>query len=275
MSGNPLAHEEDDDEDDERGLKNASFIKKVFVIISGPFLNIIIALLILTVVFDFYGEPTNIVDKTIKSKPAHGLIKPNDKITKINDKKVNDWISLSKEIQKYPNEEIELTIVREGETKRINIKTTTQAKKGFLGIAPKFERIGVIGGAKKSSQFTVFTVKTTNRLIIKALTGKPQELIKNSATPVGIVAIGAQFSRTLLDFLFIMGIISLALGYFNLLPIPPLDGGHLVVFLVEKIKGSPIRKKLLIAINIAGLALILTFFISIVFKEITKGFPGV
>ncbi len=279
MSGNPLTDEEDD-EDDERGLKNASFIKKVFVVISGPLLNIITAIIILAIAFSFMKSiPTNIVQNTEKSKPAHGIIKPNDKIIAINGKRVNNWEGLSKEIQKYPNQKIKVTLIRKGEIKNYYIKITTRNKKGFLGVAPKivtkYEYVGVVTGAKTSVQQTIFIIRATNNLFFKALSGKPKELIRNAATPVGIVVIGAKYIENIKDFLLLLGLISVSLGYINLLPIPPLDGGHLVVYLVEKIKGSPIRKKLLIAINIAGLALILTFFIDIVFKEITKGFSGV
>ena len=82
---------------------------------------------------------------------------------------------------------------------------------------------------------------------------------KNIAGPIGVFHLtfrvaGAAFSK----FIFIMALISVNLAIVNLLPIPVLDGGHLVFLVVEKIKGSPVSERIIEYVTYAGLAMLLT-----------------
>ena len=84
-------------------------------------------------------------------------------------------------------------------------------------------------------------------------TGRDTNQVSSS---VGIVRVSAQAWRQgLRDFLFVLGLVSLALGLLNLLPVLPLDGGHIVMALVEKVRGKTFRQAVYIRYSVVGLTL--------------------
>ncbi len=274
MSGEGLV-DDDEPDNDPRSLQNVSLIKKLFILVMGPATNLIAAFVLIAIVFGFSGVNvvTTTVGNTIKGMPAAGKLKPGDKIVAINGKKIKKWETLSENIRKHPNQSINLTVKRKSKTLSISLKTIVKDKKAMIGIRPfakKVRNLTVAESVKGSAKFMYFAIATTNGVIIKAITGEPAVLVKDSASVVGIVAMGSTFSKTVLDFLYFIGIISLAVGHLNLLPIPPLDGGHIFISIIEKIKGSPFKKNTLTAILATGLALLLMLMAYVIVKDIYK-----
>jgi regulator of sigma E protease len=93
--------------------------------------------------------------------------------------------------------------------------------------------------------------------------------------PVGIVTISYKLAgQSLGDFLYFIGLISSCLAVMNLLPIPIVDGGVIVLLIIEKIKGGPLNEKVQQAIVYAGVALLLTVFLFITYNDILRLFFG-
>lgn len=267
MSGSDI-FENEELEEDERSLAKASLPKKLFIIFSGSATNLIAALIIIALTFQFWGAATNVVRTTIKGTPARGVLRSGDKIIAVNGKKTNNWASLAKEIRNNPKRNIEITVLREGLKKQLVVKATTKNRKGFIGIAPKVRRLGALEAFKDSGIFIYEVVKAINGLIFKAISGQPAQLARSSASIVGAVYMGAKVSTTILNYLFFIGSISLVLGYVNLLPIPPLDAGRVVLYIFEKLIGRPIKKSTVIAINAIGFAFLLTLMLYLLVKDI-------
>ena len=90
--------------------------------------------------------------------------------------------------------------------------------------------------------------------------------------PVGILKISYTIAegRSLIDFLYFMALISICVAVFNFLPIPVLDGGHLLMLIIERIKGSPVSIKVQEIATYAGLFLIIIIFVLVTFNDIIK-----
>ena len=96
---------------------------------------------------------------------------------------------------------------------------------------------------------------------------------QNLSGPIGIVkAAGDSAKLGFLPFLYLMAILSISLGVINLLPIPVLDGGQLMMLLVEAIKGSPLPEKIENAIYSGGMAVVIMLMFFAIFNDITRFF---
>lgn len=91
------------------------------------------------------------------------------------------------------------------------------------------------------------------------------------AGPVGIATIVSKTSG-LVDFMYLLSVISLSLGITNLLPIPPLDGGKLLIYMIEGIKGKPFKEETSLKLQMLGFAFIIGLSIFVMYHDITKIF---
>ena len=182
--------------------------------------------------------------------------KEGDVILAANGKAVTDWADWVKIVQNHPNKAIDLEILRDG-VKVSKVMTPSAhnvdgASVGRIGAYPwinereRQKRVvttkeGVIGAAYKGVVKTADMSILTIKLLGKLITG--QASVKNISGPISIAeyaGISAQLG--LATFLSTLAIISISIGILNLLPVPILDGGHLLYYLVELVKGSPVSE---------------------------------
>ena len=124
-------------------------------------------------------------------------------------------------------------------------------------------------GARKTWYFAATTVMTLKGLFTRDV---PTSALSG---PVGIISISYQAARqSLVDFLSLMGLISVCIAVMNLLPIPVVDGGVIVFLLIEKIKGGPIPEKIHAAVTYIGLAFLLAVLLWITYNDIYRIFFG-
>ena len=116
---------------------------------------------------------------------------------------------------------------------------------------------------------TIFWIENTFKFLFKTLNGTMG--FENLSGPVGIAKVaGDSLVSGLIPFLLLLGILSISLGAFNLLPLPMLDGGQFLFILVEKLKGSPISMKLKATLMNLSFLLILTLFIFVMMNDIAR-----
>ncbi len=124
----------------------------------------------------------------------------------------------------------------------------------------------IAAGVKSAGEGTVYVCTTLFRLF-----QKPAELAESSGGPIYVAeTLGQQARAGLPSYLYTIASISLAIMIFNLLPIPVLDGGHVVILVIEGIRGKPLSKKKVQIIQQTGMILILLIFLLIVFKDISR-----
>lgn len=208
------------------------------------------------------------------SAAAEAGLEPGDRIVRIAGEEVTHWSWVGYLVQKHGHEDepLALTIERDGVERDVAVTPRKQRSGLFssrliLGITnqevtPELRaaweraaivlRYGPVEGIKPAVAETWRLTAATFGLLARMATGKAS--VKNLSGPISI----AQFantsaSRGLSNFLFFLGAISLSLGILNLLPIPVLDGGHLLYYLIEWIKGSPVSDRAQMAGQYFGL----------------------
>jgi len=208
----------------------------------------------------------------IPGSPAERLgIMPGDVITAVDGEQVATLEGLRRRLRQSTQRAIEVSWERDGrrfagsfEPVLIDIVPRIEEWMHKLGLADSC-RVGV----KKAWDFA-----SQVYIIIKRALGGDTGILKSLGGPVTIARASYEIAsrKSPSEFLLWLAIISVNLAVVNLLPIPLLDGGHLVIFTVEKLKGSPLSPKTQIAIQYVGLVLILALFIFVTYQDILRIF---
>lgn len=202
----------------------------------------------------FRPDPTLTVGFVGEGSAAQeaGLL-PGDKITALNDDELSSWNALVDVIVDNPGETISLAIERDGQQRTLRAtiarRDTAQGQSGYLGVSPTFEpwpegyvfthQYGIIEAIGIALDKTWRLMTLSVEMIGKLLTGDVS--VKNLSGPISIAqGAGTSAGYGLAYFLSFLALISVNLGIINLLPLPMLDGGHLMFFIVEWITGKPV-----------------------------------
>ncbi|MBU3912239.1 MAG: RIP metalloprotease RseP [Candidatus Omnitrophica bacterium] len=255
------------------------------IIFAGPLLNYILAFLIFSFVFAIgYPAMTTKVGNVLPGYPGQAAgLKEGDKILKINGKDVNYWEEVTAMVHTNKSPELELLVDRDGSLidllvrpKSEEVKTVFGSKKkvGLIGIMPTEDIMYVKYGPLKSiymgSRKLLTLTYVTYRALWASLTGAIS--FKESVTgPIGIFYITGQAARLgFVYLLHLMGILSASLAIFNLLPIPVLDGGHILFLAIEKIKRKPLSYKLQENITQAGLIILICLMAFVFYNDFMR-----
>lgn len=262
-----------------------SIRERFLVIFAGPLLNYVLAFLIFSVIFMF-GSPTltTEVGSLLKDYPAQmsGLT-VGDKVIKVDGKDVKYWEDMTEIIHKRLEGTIKLTIEKGGKISDIEIQPVIreikdifgkQTKIALLGIAPsqKIEnvRYGFFESFSKGFKKVIDLTAITYKAIWSIITGRLS--VKESMTgPIGIFIITGKAAEMGLIYLFhLMAMLSASLAIFNLLPLPVLDGGHILFLFIEKLRGRPLSGKVQENIANIGVGLLILLTVFIFYSDIVK-----
>jgi regulator of sigma E protease len=255
------------------------------IIFAGPLLNYILAFLIFSVIFMF-GSPTltTEVGSLLNDYPAaKSGIMAGDKVLKVDGKDVKYWENMTALIHNHLDGPIKIEIERKNKIIDFEIQPVVRemkdifgktSKVALLGIAPSqkienvrygfFQSFGM--GFKKLIDLTTITYKAlwsiaTGRLSVKeSMTG-----------PIGIFIItGKAAEMGFIYLVHLMGLLSASLAIFNLLPLPVLDGGHILLLFIEKLRGKPLSMRSQEIISNIGVAFLILLTVFIFYSDIMK-----
>ena len=209
------------------------------------------------------AQMSNIISDVVEGKPAQlAGLQGGDKITQINDGQIKDWRDLVVAISDQPGQTVTLEYERDAQSYSIDLEVGSieQGGKTFgqIGVYPSRYKYttGVVEGLVKAVDYTWRFTFVSLWSLGKMLTGSVAT--DNLSGPITIANIaGTTVQRGIGDFVSFLVIISISLGLINLLPIPVLDGGHLLFFAIEAIKGSPVSEKIMVVGQQIGIALLL------------------
>ena len=251
---------------------------RLAVVFAGPVMNYVLAFVLFAGVILIVGEPVPSTEPVIgdvaQGYPAAAAgLKPGDRVLKIDGTPVADWADMAARIHGKFRKPVSVTYSRAGAEATVSL-TTREApeglQRGVIGISPgvAYARVpllkGVAMGAHQCWYWTAFTVKTLASNIYKH--EKP-----DLAGPIGIVNIVSKAAHTgAPDFFFLIGLISVAVGFFNLLPLPLLDGGWIVLFLFEGVSRRKVSSEVMKYVNGAGIALLLSIFLFATYSDIMR-----
>jgi regulator of sigma E protease len=269
-------HEELPPGEEHRAYFRQPVWKRVAVIIAGPVVNILIALLLLTGIILHTGNVTDgsRVDQVQPHQPATGKLQSGD-IIKAVDGRTGSVDALSRQIGTHgckgkPTPGCKavtpttLTIVRDGQTKTLRIRAAYDAelRRMRLGFTQSVLRedvnlpTAVGASASEMARFTGVTVSTLGRVLFDA------EQRKQVSGVVGSYETARQAVKiNLTTGLYVLAVISLSLGVINLFPFLPLDGGHIFWALAEKVRGRAIPFAVMERAGFVGFALVAFLFV--------------
>ena len=197
-------------------------------------------------------------------------IKVNDQFMTIDGIAIDGWRDVVKTISSRPNQTIRLSILRNGAPKTIVVVPkaihSLDSVVGRIGVGPANHvnvvvRLGAGEAITRAVEATWLLSKLTVGMIVQMVQGK--ESTKNIGGPLSIAKYaGASAEYGFTAFLTFLAILSISLGILNLLPIPVLDGGHLVYFIIEGIKGGPVSEAFMYRsqqLGFAVLAVLISF----------------
>ncbi len=259
---------------------------KLWVLSAGVIMNTILAFIIFASLGYYQGsaeikdEP--VVRETIGNMPAEmaGII-PGDRIIKINDNNVKTWSELTSLIKTRPNTKIDLVLERDDSMINLEIITTTSVipvkggmdTVGVLGIYPEMVYMSIT--AKEAISIGFSRTIGSFMMIIESLRmlGAGDASVSDFGGPILIAQLAGQTAEAgLIPFLTFMALLSVNLAFLNILPIPGLDGGHILIHLIEAAIRRPLTLKTRIAIQQIGMAFILILMVTIIFQDITRLF---
>ncbi len=261
--------------------------KKLAIAVAGPLFNYLFAFITFFGLFYFVGsyDIPPVVSDVIKDSPAQsaGIVK-NDKILEINGKKINDWSDINKEIS-IAIDTVSLKIERNGQHLTIDVplvemeyafdETEKPIKRRMIGIKGETKQFKVvkdnfqfIPSIKKSAEevynITDMTLRGIGQMIMGERSGEDVGGIIRIAEMSGDIS----KTRGILDFLYFMALLSINLGLINLFPIPVLDGGHVVIYLLEIVSRREINTKLRDGLFKVGLGFILFLMVFATWNDI-------
>lgn len=280
------------DADVEENLKDRSFAHKPLrsrfaIVFAGPFFNFILAVLIYSVIF-MAGTPRFLssVGGTIEGSPAEaaGLL-DGDVILALDDNDVRYWDEMSQYISSKPGEEITFKIERDDTIINVQVTPESVVDKNVFGEDIKLGRIGIKRGELSETVRILNPFKAIGKgfeqtyrvseLMVMGVVKIFQKVVPADSLggPIMIVKMAKDSAETgLISFFSFMAIISINLGILNLLPIPVLDGGHLMFFTLEAIIRRPVSVKIREYANMAGLSLLIMVMFFAFYNDIMRFF---
>jgi regulator of sigma E protease len=234
--------------------------KRVAVIFAGPAANLVLALAIFAALFvalsgsyrlgfELRGTSESVtatVNDVLPDSPAEAAgVEAGDRIVAIDGRPVNGE-SIRETIQASKGRPLRLTVVRDGE--RVQLAPTR---------AEKTEEFGVLASVGESFRVTWEVTKEIGRSVGRLVTGDGRDV----SSPVGIVQGSSEAVEQGTDtYLWVLGLISLSLALLNLLPLLPLDGGHIAFSLAEGIRGRAVAREVYERVSVVGIAVVLLLF---------------
>jgi len=261
--------------------------QRSIIVAAGPFANFVLAIFIFMMINMFVGKDMTpaIINEVQQNSPAASAgFQKNDKILSIDNKKIESILQVSTFINTSTSETIEFLIQRNDQEIYLKVKPNFVDGKDALGNSVKKRMIGIklspplnnefnketLGPAKSLyySLKEVWFVSTTSlNYLGKMITGSADT--SQLGGPIRIAKITGQVAEYgLIPFFSIMAYISVSLGLINLFPIPMLDGGHLMFYLIEKIKGKPLNQKTQEGFFRIGLFLLFTLMFFVTFNDL-------
>ena len=217
------------------------------------------------------------------SPAASAGMEKGDLIVRVDNDTVRYWDELTALVRARPGTPLTLAIVRDSATQELHLTTEAVDERnpmtgetsriGRLGVLPAqqarevhFSLGGaVVEGGRQTYEGVRLVVITVRGLIMRQVS--PKEL----AGPIGIGQLSGQMARAgLIPFLAFMAFISINLAVVNLLPIPVLDGGHLVFLLLEGVRGRPVPVEWRLRLTQVGLAILLALVVLVVYNDVLR-----
>ena len=258
--------------------------RRALIVLMGPMVNFILAYLCFCFVF-FIGYPdlSAKVGQLIDKSPAKVAdLQKNDRIVSIDNQPVESWGDIKRLISDSHGSQVHLVIDRKGQQISKNVAPKVTRKKNIfgqiketrvIGIAPEEEIIllkypfgkALVKAGEKLWEITALTFDGLYSMLTGWISPKG-----NITGPVGIfIIIKHAAEMGISQLMYIVGVISASLAIFNVLPFPVLDGGHLALLGIERIRGKAVPEKFEENLTKVGISLLLCLLVFVIYSDIS------
>ena len=234
--------------------------KRLVAIVAGPAANVVLAIVLFSFLFmTGSGKATNTVAEVEPNFPAAAVgIQPGDRIVAIAGERVSPS-EIPDRISGSEGAPITVTVSRTGEEVLLGPVRAVPIDDTYrLGFALKGTGLGPVDAVGRAFEVTGIVTKEIVLALGRLVTGEGRE---NVASPIGITRASSDaVERGAANYLWVLGLISLSLALINLLPLLPLDGGHILFSLIEGARGRFLKREVYERVSVVGLALVLLLF---------------
>ncbi|MGN0720916.1 MAG: RIP metalloprotease RseP [Anaerovoracaceae bacterium] len=271
---------EDEESNEPRAFGNKKPWQKIVVLAAGSFMNIICAIVIMSLVIGIMGFTTTVVGQVTEDLPAKAAgILEGDKLLKIDDTEIEQWTDVSKALQASGGEEVVVTLERDKQVETVSIVPQltegvdaqgNPAQGYVLGVTCKISHnpfMAVVDGAQSTWNMTKMMFSALGQLF----TGKAG--VDELSGPVGMINMVSQTTEYGFWYYgFLTALICVNLAIINLLPLPALDGGRIIFVIYTMITGKTVSEKVEGAIHMVGMVLLLALMVFVTMNDITRIF---
>lgn len=262
---------ENEESDNPRSFNNKPGWAKISVLVAGAAMNVLIAILALTIVAGVAGSATTTIDAVDKGSPAYVAgIDAGDRIVSVNETDIESWSQVGEAIGASP-ENVAITVERDGKAVTMDvIPKKTEDGRYVIGITAKASHNpgkALVNGVKSTWGMTIMMFQSLYMLISGDVPAS------DIAGPVGIVSmVSDTTSYGWYYFVSLVALMSINLAIINLLPFPALDGGRILFVLIRKVTGKMISDDLEGKIHMIGMVLLLVLMIFATGNDIVRLF---
>ncbi|KJZ17759.1 zinc metallopeptidase RseP [Halomonas sp. S2151] len=226
-----------------------------------------------------------VIGQVMEGEPAaEAGLQAGDRVLSIDDRAVSDWPDLVERVRARPGQTLSLEVERDGESKALSLtprinRLDDGSEIGYIGagVAPvdwpqqyqreiRYGPLDAVGqAASRTAEMTLLTFDAVRKMVVGLISPT------NLSGPITIARIAGDTARSGLEsFINFMAYLSISLGVLNLLPIPVLDGGHLLYYLVEAVRGRPVSERTQAVGLKVGLALVGTLMIMALYFDVMR-----
>jgi regulator of sigma E protease len=233
------------------------------------------------------GKTSLAIGEVVPDSPAAlAGFKEKDILVSANEQAIDSWAQWVTLVEKSAGVLLTVDVLRDGKTIQLKVRPDSKEVNGQLigkiGLAPSSDKVweekvrtvrqpslgeAFILGANKTWEYATLTIKFFGKLIMG------QASLNNISGPVTIAEVAGKTAKIgLQSYIEFLALVSISLGVLNLLPIPVLDGGHLLYYAIEWVRGKPLSERIQAAGLRFGLAVMLLFMLVAMFNDISRVF---
>lgn len=272
------------EEERQQSFHNKSLGARSAIVAAGPLANFIFAILVLAGLYMIEGRPyaPAVIDAVLKESAAERAgLRVADRIVEADGQEITRFSDLSRIVFERPGEPILLVVERDGTSREMTITPDPVTETDRFGNEITFGRLGI-----QSNQMTVEKLDPLNAVLVA--TAETGSIIKQTLDAVGEMLVGvrgtdelggplriAEMSGTVAQSGIVMtlwftAVLSINLGLINLFPVPILDGGHLLFYALEAVRGRPLGERAQELASIAGLATVVMLMLFVTWNDLMR-----
>ena len=260
---------EDEESDNERAFNNKPAWVRILVLCAGSAMNVLIAVVIMSLLMGYYGAALTTVDQVTEGSPAEAAgLRTGDTILYVDDTEIAEWSDLSPTLA----DGTEKTVVVERNGEEVTLTMTPVESEGryIIGVTPKVSHSPVLA-VRNGCRASLAMLTTLFDALRQIFTGKASA--DDLSGPVGMISLVHESqSQGAYFFLYLVAFVSLNLALFNMLPFPALDGGRILFVFIRLITGKAVTDQMEGAVHAAGMILLLTLLVFVTHNDILRLF---